>query len=623
MELRKGYRLDGRVVQKIVLLLGLLILAVLGSGALLLRSSVDSLSMSNLRSRGAFLVQEFRGTLGPAMKHQRLSVQLIKDGVIRHYDRSMMVRYFAPFLDENDVVTSLNVVVADASFMILKEDVDQYRIREERGGQARYSICDRKAICRAEGPPVAYSYRNSAWYSVVGEEDTPGRWTDVYRFRTTGDPGITSVAAERLPSAERLIVAYDLRLIELSRFFRLITPDENLMPVLYFPEVKADLPEGIEIGGLRYHTGKKQRGLFVVTAADAKDPAVVALLQDPAAAEDSQGCRWWSDEVEPSRERSPQIFLCLPEGELIQTIQIRSSTVLLLVGGLLLLTIAMSFFIARQITSPYQEELEHVDHSLHSTTQMLELREKELRHAMMKIQEELDLARKTQLSIIPVVSRQYGPVRLTSRYVPASSLGGDFLDLHDLQESLGFLMADVSGHGISSALITMMIKISSTLSKDMLILPDVFLRHLNRSIFDRTGMHFITALAGSVDYRDLKLKVANAGHCYPLLFRRATQEFQDIQANGICLGVLEEPAYATLETQLQSGDCVLFYTDGIIETLNESEQLYGTERLRRTILENRHSQGNDLLDAILASLNRFARRDIREDDIAMILLEID
>ena len=68
---------------------------------------------------------------------------------------------------------------------------------------------------------------------------------------------------------------------------------------------------------------------------------------------------------------------------------------------------------------------------------------------------------------------------------------------------------------------------------------------------------------------------------------------------------------------------MLFYTDGIIETLNESEQLYGTERLRRTILENRHSQGNDLLDAILASLNRFARRDIREDDIAMILLEID
>ena len=156
-------------------------------------------------------------------------------------------------------------------------------------------------------------------------------------------------------------------------------------------------------------------------------------------------------ERRPSREQSPQIFLCLPGRELIQVIQIRSSTVLLPVGGLLLLTIAMSFFIARQITSPYQEELEHVDHSLHSTTQMLEPGKKEFRHAMMKIQEELDLARKMQLNIIPVVSRQYGPVRLTSRYVPAGSPGGDFLDLHDLQESPGFLLADVSGHGFNRA----------------------------------------------------------------------------------------------------------------------------------------------------------------------------
>jgi sigma-B regulation protein RsbU (phosphoserine phosphatase) len=626
MERKADYRLNAQAVQRIVLFLGLLILIVLGSGALLLRSSFVSLSLYNLHSRGTALVQEFRGTLSPSIRHQRLSLQLIQSGVLRYDDRSVMVRYFAPFLDAENVVTSLNVAAGQYSFMILKEGNDRYTVREERSGMAAYFVCNRKAICRQKGAPFLYSHKNTAWYSISGDDETEGRWTDVYRFRTTGDPGITRVVAGPMPSKEgrkeRLIIAYDLRLIELSGFFRLISADENLLPVLYFPEVRADLPEGIEIGGLKYYTGKEKRGLFVIAAADAENPAVVSLLYADAV-EESKGCRWWSDSVELQWERSPKIFLCLPEGELFRKIQLRSSTVLLLAGGLLLLTIAMSFFIVRQVASPYQAELQNVDQSLHLTAQKLELRERELRQAVMKLQEELDLARKTQLSIIPVISQKYGPVHLTTRYVPASSLGGDFLDVYELSGGLGFIMADVSGHGISSALITMMIKVSSTLSRELLIQPDVYLGQLNRIIFDRTGMHFITALAGFIDYQNLKLRVANAGHCNPLRFRRDLRQFQEIEASGICLGVIEQPAYTMQEYQLQPGDSVLFFTDGITETMNESELLYGTDRLRQTILMNADRRKNELLDAILASLDRFARREIREDDIAMILLETD
>lgn len=621
-ESTKTNKLDAQVVQKILLLPVLLALAFLVSGVLLLHSSVESFAMSNLGNRGAFLLQEFRNTLEPALEHQRLSAALIQDGLIPYTDRTMMVRYFAPFLAQNAMVRSLNVAVGDRSFMMLRDSETRFRIREEYRGRARYASCNASGACKSDGS-VAYSYRDSEWYSAVPEEDAVIRWTDVYRFRTTGDPGITGVTARHMATGQRLVVAYDLRLIDLTHFFELIRPDENLIPVLYFPEVRAGRFDNATMRGLLYQTGRDQKGLFVSTVDDASDPAVAALVVDPEAAlEHARGCRWWKDPVQVPG-LAAQIFLCLPESELIRPMETRVLALLLIFAALVLMTIGMSFFIARQITSPYKEQLEHFDHSLDSTTKMLARREKELRHAMMKIQEELELARKTQLSIIPVVSNQYGPLRLTSRYVPANSLGGDFLDLYDLHECLGFLMADVSGHGISSALITMMIKTSSTLSKDMLVLPDAFLRHLNRTIYERTGMHFITALACSVNYSDLTLKVANAGHCYPLLFRRATQEFFDIAANGICLGILEDPTYATVETQLQSGDCLLFYTDGIVETLNDEEQMYGAERLRHTLLENIHLSGDELLDSIFVSLNRFARRSIREDDIAMILLEVE
>ena len=206
----------------------------------------------------------------------------------------------------------------------------------------------------------------------------------------------------------------------------------------------------------------------------------------------------------------------------------------------------------------------------------------------------------------------------------AKEVGGDFYDYFPIDENrLCFLIADVSGKGIPAALFMMTAK---TMIKDYALNLDttskIYTAVNARLCESNEANMFATSWIGIVDKRTMTLQYTNAGHNYPVLQHKG-QPCEMIKKNhGLFLGGMEFMRYRQDEIQLEPGDRLLLYTDGVVEAHNRDNVLYGDDRLMSMVDSTRDLPGEQVLERIFADVNEHAAEVPQFDDITMVVLSI-
>ena len=234
------------------------------------------------------------------------------------------------------------------------------------------------------------------------------------------------------------------------------------------------------------------------------------------------------------------------------------------------------------------------------------------------IQKELEIAKRIQLSILPPAFPASDHFRVAARYVPMTSVAGDFYDFLVSQSGkAGLLIADVSGHGVPAALIASMVKMAANSQRDDAGHPAQLLSGMNETLCGNTQNQFVTAAYAHLDAHTGELRYAAAAHL-PLLLLR-DDKVASIEENGLMLALFSSATYTSTTQQLKAGDRLLLYTDGIVEAENANQEQFGYERLNALLQETAKRTPDETADLILARINEWAPS--QDDDRTVLVCD--
>jgi PAS domain S-box-containing protein len=278
------------------------------------------------------------------------------------------------------------------------------------------------------------------------------------------------------------------------------------------------------------------------------------------------------------------------------------------------------------------EDLEGREYTILTLTDISEQKriEQQLRDANAQLGErqreidfELSLAARVQQSLAPP-SLRWGRAQVETAYLPVRSIGGDFgLVVPDGDDSLTVMVCDVSGHGISSALIANRIYTEAVSLLDRKTGLAEMLRRLNAFVLQHirtTGFYFSMA-AARWEEGGRRLTYAGAGH--PPALHLGAQDCVQLMPRSAALGLLEDavPEEAEEVLEFRPGDRMVLYTDGITESFDHREEQFGLARLRQALLDYRHAPLPDVKAAILNRVEAW-RNGPASDDSSLVLVEI-
>lgn len=246
------------------------------------------------------------------------------------------------------------------------------------------------------------------------------------------------------------------------------------------------------------------------------------------------------------------------------------------------------------------------------------------------IEKELEVARTIQDALVPpsdTIDRGY--VKLAGYFQPATQCGGDWWTFHELADGkLLVLIADVTGHGVPSAMITAAAKASCDTVRAMTndtVTVTYLLEILNRAIYESAKRKFVmTCFASIIDPKTRTITYANAGHNFPYLYREVNGkgEFGILMTRGNRLGDMVESKYSAKQMDLKGGDVLCWYTDGIVECENDKGEEYGEKRFRSAIRRASTMDPAEMRESVVAASNSFFGDVPRKDDITLVLARI-
>ena len=238
-----------------------------------------------------------------------------------------------------------------------------------------------------------------------------------------------------------------------------------------------------------------------------------------------------------------------------------------------------------------------------------------------RLDAELEMGRMIQTSVLPVDFTGNERYQLHAGMFTAREVGGDFYDFFAVDEDhLAILIADVSGKGITAALYMMTTK---TLLKELLQKHPVAEAFdlANQELCKNNKAHmFLTAFAGVIDLRTGVMTCVNAGHNPPVLKHAdGTAEYLKIK-HCLVLSASRKARYTAVDLQLKKNDQIILYTDGVTEAMNCSKQLFGEERLLKTLSSNDASP-EETVELIRTEVSEFAGSEPQSDDITLLVME--
>ncbi len=241
----------------------------------------------------------------------------------------------------------------------------------------------------------------------------------------------------------------------------------------------------------------------------------------------------------------------------------------------------------------------------------------------------LKVAGEVQKRMLPREIPQYPGLDLAARFRPSQTISGDFYDLFPVREKLGLLVGDVVGKGIGAGMLMSSVRatlrayaeLSDDLSRVMERTNDALCR-------DTTVNEFATIWYGMLDPETRELTYTLAGHEHPVLFRREGTRWTStiLGGGGLVAGVIEGQQYAMESVQLQEGDLVIAYTDGITDAVCYQKTRFGRDRLIQAVLHSLNEQpdrdANEVLEYAFWSLRQFSGLAGQADDETLVVIKI-
>jgi phosphoserine phosphatase RsbU/P len=235
-----------------------------------------------------------------------------------------------------------------------------------------------------------------------------------------------------------------------------------------------------------------------------------------------------------------------------------------------------------------------------------------------EIQKELEVATRIQLSILPAAFPDSANFRVAARYVPMTSVAGDFYDfiVADDQHA-GLLIADVSGHGVPAALIASMVKLAATSQRANAGDPSRLLAGMNNALCGNTQSQFVTAAYVYLDSQSRELRYSAAGHPPMLLLRQGT--VLEILENGLMLAAFDFATYTNAAQSLEPGDRFLLYTDGLIEAANANGDFFGQDAVSALLRQTADLPPSAASDEIISAVQHWSAS--QDDDLTVLLCD--
>jgi sigma-B regulation protein RsbU (phosphoserine phosphatase) len=215
-------------------------------------------------------------------------------------------------------------------------------------------------------------------------------------------------------------------------------------------------------------------------------------------------------------------------------------------------------------------------------------------------------------------------IRFSTHYIPNDIIGGDYYAITKLNsDQYGFLLADVTGHGVPAALYTMYLNSLWEENFTLISSPKSFAETVNEKLQRLIGEDtpFAASICGIIDLKQNKLLFSAAGNPPPLVIRK-DGEYEQLDCSGLPLGCVEGVAYDETEVQLNGGECVLFFTDGAIEIYNANDKQLGTDGLITILKKLGYPKSVNKFEIIEEEMLKYSDRIRFDDDLTFLEIRI-
>ena len=337
------------------------------------------------------------------------------------------------------------------------------------------------------------------------------------------------------------------------------------------------------------------------------------------------------------------LIICLPKSEMFKDVNRFYLLMILTMLGIALLIPALLYYsLNRYIMNPI-DKLTKIAHKigkgedvtikierpeefaqLASTFDKMTKNIKLITHERAKINSELSIAKSIQSSSLPNVFPPF-PDRsefdIFASMEAAKEVGGDFYDFFFIDKTkFMYLIADVSGKGIPAALFMMTVKTLINNLSQLHYSPKKLIETINNKIYQTNKQgFFVTVLIGIVDINTGETSIINCGHNLPLIKRQnGSYEYMQLESN-LPLGIFEDNKFEIYETILQPGDIIYAYTDGVTEAINDSNDVYGEERLSNCLNNITSTEPSEIAQSVKKSIKEYT--DLQSDDITMLIFK--
>ncbi len=270
---------------------------------------------------------------------------------------------------------------------------------------------------------------------------------------------------------------------------------------------------------------------------------------------------------------------------------------------------------------PYStEELAHLSvlaEQIAAALQSISLIKESLERKL--LEEELRIARKIQMQLLPGTPPELEGFDLCAVTVPSRVVGGDYYDYVLIDNRwLALVVADASGKGIPASILTATLQGAIRSTAEIHTDPERMLARLNKLLFRNTSAsEFATLFYCVVDLRDGGLRYANAGHDFPFVLGGGTRVLAE---SGIVLGCLEDFRYRAFASEIPAGGALVIYTDGVTDAESDEGDYFGVDRLQAVLEQHSDRNASEICQRVIDEVRAFGKTE-NQDDVTLVVLK--
>ena len=520
--------------------------------------------------------------------------------------------------------------------------------------------------------PATYDPRARQWF-VEAETDNDIVWSDA-PYVDADNHGLVMTCSEAVPSPSygHWVIASDVSTTTINENFIGKSLGGNAYAVLINSDGDVISRPGQSVGNVTWDEPFNKENAFSSNASDLR-----AVATNMTAGLTGIGKVWFNGTemyvaYAPVRSMNWSLAISLPVSQITQPVQVFTGRIegatqdtgthitaqtnwlkevfAILFVAILLFVLLVSVVLSRVITRPVEQlkkgaealgegdldfrveirsgdEFEDLARSFNSMAEALRENIENLRRTTAekeRYSKELEIARSIQTSFLPEKMPEIPGVDISAVMIPAMEVGGDFYDIIPAGDGKwAFVIADVSGKGVSAALFMAMSRTllraglegATDLSKALSTANHVITQNAPSSMF-------VTVFVALLDPVCLTMTCINAGHNPPLIVRGETGDKLFMREGGVAMGVLPEMESIPEHVQLRPGDLVIMYTDGVTEAFDARYAAFGEDRLIRIVQECRTLPASVVRERIIAEIRAFTGPISPSDDITLVVIRV-